>query len=109
MRSITIELDRPRRLRYDFNALADLEDKAGVGMGSLVSGSRMGFNTIRLLLWAGLKWEDKSLTVAGVGDILQGYLEGNGSLETVSKFIETAMMTSGILGKEGNAGTEAAK
>ena len=36
MRAVTIELDRPRRLRFDVNALADAEERLGMGLGKIM-------------------------------------------------------------------------
>jgi len=103
---------KPRRLRYDFNALADVEERAGVGIGALLSSERMGLNTIRLLLWAGLKHEDRSLTPEKVGDILQSLMENGMDLSVPMARVMLAVERSGLLGQgtegdEGNDQTEA--
>lgn len=104
---------KPKRLRYDFNALADLEDRAGVGIGVLLSEQRVGLNTLRLLLWAGLKHEDRSLTPEKVGDTLQLLMENGMDLSLPMDRVRLALERSGLMGKvedegdEGNAATEA--
>jgi hypothetical protein len=101
-----------RKLRYDFNALADLEERAGSGIAALVASGNMGYNTIRLFLWAGLKWEDKGLTPARVGTWLQEFLEGGGEIATLMEYVTHALKVSGVTKEEeddqGNAETEAA-
>ncbi len=108
---------KPKRLRYDFNALADLEAKAGAGIGALMSEERVGLNTMRLLIWAGLKHEDRTLTPEKVGDMLQTLMEGGMELSVPMAAVTKALQQSGIIakpgddeeGNEGNAKTEAAK
>ena len=80
MRSKEIQLDRPRKFRYDYNAIADVEEKAGMGIGEMFSAHRVGYHVIRLLVWGGLKWENRGLTVPEVGKMVGKYLEGGGEL-----------------------------
>lgn len=63
---LTIDLDRPRTFKLDFNALCEAE---GV-IGRSVLRQDLGLSEIRALLWAGLKHEDKTLTVQKVGTLL---------------------------------------
>ena len=112
MRYEEIYLDKARKLRFDFNAIADLEQKAGVGIGALLSEEKVGFNTLRLLLWSGLKWEDRKLTSEQAGDLMQDFVENGGDLTYISVLITKALEKSGMLGKQGdeekNVETEAA-
>ena len=112
MRYEEIYLDKARKLRFDFNAIADLEQKAGVGIGALLSEEKIGFNTLRLLLWAALKWEDRKLTSEQAGDLMQDFVENGGDLTYISVLITKALEKSGMLGKQGdeekNVETEAA-
>ena len=103
-----IELDETRELRYNYNAIADLEDKMGKGLGQILAQQNIGFSTIRALLWAGLKWNQHNLAFATVGQMLQKYLENDGSLEDVTTTILEALQDSKIIGKtEKNVETEA--
>lgn len=108
MRGVDIELDKPRKLRYDFNAVADLEDKGGLGIGAMFTEERIGFSSIRLLLWAGLKWQDKGLTLDRVGNMIQAYIEIGNDLSDLMTKITEALALSGILGKQGEVIAEAA-
>lgn len=58
-----------RRLRYDLNAMVELEERFGIrdlaGFGDLLS--RATFRDIRTLLWIGLRYEDPDLTEHEVG------------------------------------------
>ena len=116
MKTVPIELDKPRRLRFDVNALADAEQSLGMGLGKIL-GEEASFWLIRTLLWAGLKWEDRRLTPEKAGAILTEYLsEKDGDLEAVATTVMEAVMASGLFGEVGedseddpNAEAEAAK
>lgn len=109
-RCVEIELGgKTRKLRYDFNALADIEDKAKVGIGALLSGERIGFSTIRLLLWGGLKHENRGLTIDVTGGMVQKYIDEGGNTEELLEKVINALELSGVMGKpKGKTQTEAA-
>jgi len=111
MRYVEIEIGgKMRKLRYEFNCVADLEQMAGAGLGTLLSGERMGYATIRLLVWGGLKWQDKGLTIERTGAMLQKYMESGGNLATLADAINNALVAGGVLGKtETNEGNEQAE
>lgn len=108
MRTVEITLDKPRKLRYDFNAVADIEEKAKMGIGAIFSEERIGFSTIRILIWGGLKWQDRHLTLASVGEWIQTYLDAGGDVTELMEKVVEAMELAGILGKQGNAEAGAA-
>lgn len=77
-RYVTIELDKPRRLRFDLNALAEIEERLGVGIDKL-GDLDMKAKTARVMLWAGLIHEDQSITPEDVGGMVDldnlGYVQ----------------------------------
>ena len=79
MYSKEIELDKPRRFRYDFNAVADIEERAGMNILELFRPERVGHHTMRLLVWGGLKWENRGLTVEAAGKIVVKFIENGGN------------------------------
>lgn len=91
-------------IRYDFNVIADIEEKAGAGIGSLFSSEKMGFNTLRLLVWGGMKWQDKTLTVGKAGIMIQSYLKNGGTIDEIGAVITKAIETSGLFGNFTQAG-----
>ena len=95
MRAVTIELGRPRRLRFDVNALADAEERLGMGLGRIMQ-QEASFALLRVLLWAGLKHEDRRLTPEAAGALLQQYIAGGGDLETVAARVMEAILASGL-------------
>ena len=65
---VTVDLDRPRRLRYGMNQLIQLEEALGVPVSELTQ-VRMGLKELRLFLWVGLSWEDPDLTLEKAGEL----------------------------------------
>jgi len=76
-----IILDKPRTIRFNVNSLAWLEEalcepgqSGGTFLASfletLKAGQFPGFRTMRALLWACLKQDDKALTLEQVGELL---------------------------------------
>jgi len=87
------------KLRYDFNAIADLEQRAGAGVVKLFNEEQIGFNTIRMLVWAGLKWSNPGLTVEDAGRVVVAFISDGNTVEDLSANITKALNTSGLFGK----------
>ena len=67
---VPLQLDRPRILILDFNALCRVEEVTGV---SLLVG-QPAFSSMRMmraLVWAGLLHQDPTLTLEFVGNLIQ--------------------------------------
>ena len=69
--SVLIELDRPRNLRMDTNALVKVEELLGRPI-STFDENNTGIKEMRILLYAGLLHEDKILTLDMAGDLMDG-------------------------------------
>ena len=91
---------KAKRLRYDFNAIADIEEKAGAGVMKLFSDEMMGFHTIRLLLWGGLRHEDHGLTIQRAGMIITDLMDEGVELQEIGDLITKGLMASGIIKQE---------
>lgn len=89
---------RKRSLRYDLNALADFEQETGMGFAQLMN-TRAIFATARALLWAGLKHEDRGLTVEAVGTLLSEYVQRGGTIDEVLQAAFSAATEQGAFGK----------
>ena len=87
----------PRRLRFDFNALADFEQTNGMGLGQLLS-MKAVFGTARAMLWVGCKWDDSSLTLQKAGELVGEYITNGGSVDQVLGVCFEAAMDQGALG-----------
>jgi len=66
--SVLINLDRPRQIRLDTNALVTVEEVLGKPSSELQAG--FGYRELRALLWAGLRHEDRKLTLDQTGDLM---------------------------------------
>jgi len=66
--SILIELDQPRNIRLNTNALVKVEEVLGKPLSEF--GAAFGLKEIRALLWAGLLHEDRKLSLDDVGDLI---------------------------------------
>ena len=108
-RSILITLDRERHLRFDFNALADLEQVLGVTLAQLPQDAgALGLRHVRAFVWAGLRHEDPQLTVAGAGDLLQMLVEGGGDLAALAEKLTAALALAGYGAQPGAAPSDPA-
>ena len=83
--TVEIVLDKPRNLRYDFNALSEIEDKLGVPLTEIGTKATSA-KAIRSILWIGLKHEDKALTEEQVGAMVD-----IGNLDEVQKKLGEAL------------------
>jgi hypothetical protein len=88
---------RRRNLRFDLNSLADFEQEVGMGFAQLMS-TRAIFATARALLWAGLKHEQRGLTVEDVGDLLGRFMQEGGDLTNALQAAFQAAVEQGALG-----------
>lgn len=102
IKHVEITLDQPRKLLFDWNAVADLEEGAGINLMRLLSEERAGFSTIRALVWAGLKHEDPRLTKQRAGVLLHEYVENGGSMDELFKAVLEAL-NKGLPGANGGA------
>lgn len=64
---IPITLDKPRKLRFDLNAMATFEDITGRNAFSGLNAKQLGARELRALLFACLFHEDETLTLKQVG------------------------------------------
>jgi hypothetical protein len=64
----TITLDKERTIKFDLNALIDVEESLGFSLAEL--GDKMSIKAMRTLLTAGLRHEDEELTERLVGSLI---------------------------------------
>ena len=96
MKSYPVELGgKTRNIRYNFNALCDVEEATGKPITEI-----SGISSIRVLLWAGLRWEDKGLTMQRVGMWIEEYLQNDGQIEDLANAATLAINGSGIMKKQ---------
>jgi len=95
MRTVLIELDKPRQLRLEANAIADAEEKLGMGFGKIMK-AELSIALVRVMLWAGLKWQDRALTLEKVGNLINNFLRNGGDIEYLGQKISEAIIASGL-------------
>jgi len=86
VKSVPIQLDKRRQLRFDFNAFAALQRECGISIMDLQkfvgiaknsaneSGLMLPIYELRGFIWAGLLDESPDITVKQVGDLLDEHL-----------------------------------
>lgn len=80
---VPIKLDKVRHLYYNLNALEIIEDLTGKPIDQV--GESINMKTLKVLVYAGLIFEDKSITLEEVGDMI-----GFEDIENVSNAIGEA-------------------
>lgn len=66
---VAIQLDKARNLRFGTNAIVQAEELLGFRITEMQARTA-GMTELRILLWAGLKHEQKDLTLDEAGDLL---------------------------------------
>lgn len=90
---VIINLDKPRSLRFDLNAMAAYED--ATGKSAFAIGDNISATSIRALLWASLIHEDKTLTLEQVGSLIH-----TGNMTEITSKINQIVQTSSDTGDE---------
>lgn len=67
---ITLNDGVERTLKFDLNAMAELEDKYGTVDAAFEQLDKNSIKALRFILWAGLVHEDASLTEMQVGSLI---------------------------------------
>lgn len=80
---VTVELDKVRRLRYTNNNLILFEQMSGKSImsimpqtdatGRVIKEAEISLTDARTLLYCGLKWEDRGLTLEKCGDLFDEF------------------------------------
>lgn len=99
--AVTIELGgRSRRLRFDMNALAELEGVLGRSVAEVISGDgqALGFASMRALMWAGLRHEDRGITLERAGLLMQQAIESGMTLADLLAKVSEAVTSCGVFG-----------
>lgn len=65
---VPIELDKPRNLRFSTNALVESEKMLGKSIAEF--SQSIGITELRILIYCGLRHEDKTLTLDQAGDLI---------------------------------------
>lgn len=99
MNNTHIEIDKHRNLRYDFNAGMFIEDNMGVLWGAIpLIAAKGSLKLTVVMLWAGLRWEDESLTLKDAADLATLWCEkSGGKFGDLNDLLLTALIEAGLL------------
>ena len=97
VKSISINLDKERHLRFNMNAMVKFEEVSGKSLLSGLNTANLSVTDLRALLWACLIHEDKKLTLDQVGEMIS--LD---NLQEVTQAV-TQTMSSSMPDKKGEA------
>lgn len=99
---VYVEIDGDQKpFKLDLNAVADLEEILGKGIGAIFEEENVGFRTIRALYWAGLKWKDRGLTLERAGRIVQKMITDDGvDFKDLMVPVQEALIASGLVKKK---------
>lgn len=82
-KTVMINADKARNLKFGMNALIELEEMLGVSVTNLDI-SDFSMKDLRTFFYVGLKWEDKELTQEYAGEVIDSVIENEG-MESLSK------------------------
>ena len=86
----TLDLDKPRKLRYGFKAIRLIKEKYGDKKG-LLNFMEAGLDEVPFFAWAGLVWEDESLTPESTEEIIDSCIPGKYTILDIVEIIAKAI------------------
>lgn len=96
--SVTITLDVPRQVRFNWQAICRFEEAYGMSFtNALVQGS--GARLITHIVWAGLLHDEPKLTIAQVERRLNTFLNNDGDIAALTTQFIDALQDSGVIGR----------
>lgn len=90
---VLINLDKPRKMKLDLNAMAAYEEATGKSAFDI--GKNISATNIRALLWASLIHEDDTLTIKDVGAMIN-----TSNMQEISSKINQLVTTSSETGEK---------
>jgi len=94
-------------LKYDFNALREIEDKSGLGITEIMESKKI-MSTTRVMLWGGMLHINPNITVSEVGELIQNEIKEGKKIDDIMGIVVKALGKSGVMGvqEEKKEGTE---
>ena len=96
IKTVEIELDKVRILRFDFNALSYFEEATGLNSLDASVWHNLNARSLKAMLWAALKHEDDAITLSQVGAMIH-----KGNVQYVTEKIAEAYKAAAPKGPEG--------
>lgn len=84
---------RQLRLRYTFNSVCAMEDRAGMPLDRLMTRT---YSPVRLIFWGGLIALQPEITIEEAGDMIGAHLKNGGTLEEIAELCADALALAGF-------------
>ena len=98
---VVIELDRTRHVKFTFSELKTLQQRLGKPLGEIFGDlTKLDVAALQVVLWVGLRADDKALRFERVEELIQDYIDGGHSVGDVLYVVNEAVVASGFFGAE---------
>ena len=84
---------RQLRLRYTFNSICAIEDRAGCALEEIM---KRKYAPVRLLFWGALTELQPEISLSEAGDIIGAHIYGGGRLEDIAGMCLEALERAGF-------------
>lgn len=85
---------RELRLRYTFNSICAMEERAQAGLDVIM---KRAYSAVRLLFWGALIELQPGITMAEAGDIIGAHIKAGGSIDEVALICAEALEKAGFM------------
>ena len=101
--AITLELDRPRAIKFRYPELKEIQRTIGKPFGTILQDlAQLDIQQIETLLFIGLRGEDRTLRRERLEELLTAFYEREGTVRDVLYVLNEALIASGFLGRPGS-------
>ena len=101
---VSIALDKRRELKFDIRSCRELEAQLGKPLGVVLQDiTNFSVNAMVVALWAGLKHEDKALTIGLAEKMFSKYVSDKKSMRNLIKKLSDALDETGLFQKDDDA------
>lgn len=98
---VSISLDKRRELKFDIRSCRELEAQLGKPLGAVLQDiTNFGINAMVVSLWAGLKHDDKAITINFTEKLFSKYVTDKKSMRVLIKKLSDAMDETGLFQKD---------
>jgi NADH:ubiquinone oxidoreductase subunit D len=91
-------------LKYDFNSMCEIEERAGKGFDQLLEQKTGIYLSTRYLLWGGLLKNHRNITLEQVGAIIEDMQQNGKKLVDIVEMIFRELVDSGFINKSKEQG-----
>ena len=99
MSELTREIGgRQLRLRYTFNSVCAMEEKAGMPLDRLMTRT---YSPVRLIFWGGLIELQPEITLREAGDMIGAHIKAGGTLDEIATLCAEALELAGFTAASG--------